>query len=74
MIRIAASMIGQLYRHVCARCLAEEIGTTVRDADEVARVLAGSVFVRQWERCGRCRESDIVLTHVPRYPLLAHAE
>ena len=73
MIRVAATLVGQLYRSVCARCLAEEIGTTVHDADDVARALASGRFVREWHRCGRCHEDDIVLTHVPQYPLMEQA-
>lgn len=73
MMRVAATLISQLYRSVCARCLADELGTTVHDADDVARVLASGRFVREWQRCGRCREDDVVLTHVPSYPLIEQA-
>ena len=73
MIRMAATLIGQLYRSVCPRCLAEELGTTVQDADDVARCLSGDRFIREWQRCGRCHEDDIVLTHLPSWPLFARA-
>ena len=73
MIRVAATLVGQLYRSVCAPCLADELGTSVHDADDVARVLANKHFVREWQRCGRCHEDDIVLSHVPTYPLIEQA-
>ena len=74
MIRMAATLVGQLYRSVCSDCLAREIGSTEQDADDVARCLAGTRFVREWQRCGRCGESDIVLTHIPSWPLFAYAK
>ena len=68
-LRTAATLHAQLYRSLCSPCLAETLGTTVHDADDVARVLAGPRFVREWHVCARCREDDIVLTHVPGSPL-----
>jgi hypothetical protein len=74
MIRVAATVVGQLYRSVCSECLAQEIGSTEQDADDVARCLAGARFVREWQRCGRCGEADMVLTHIPSWPLFAYAQ
>jgi hypothetical protein len=69
MIRTAATLHAQFYRSLCSRCLAEALGTSVNDADDVARVLSGHRFIREWHVCARCREDDIVLTHVPSCPL-----
>lgn len=68
-MRIAAALISQLYRTLCVACLAEELGTTRVDADDVTRWLAGSRFARDWQRCGRCSEHDLVLAYVPTAPL-----
>lgn len=74
LIRTAASLTAQLYRSVCATCLARELGTTVLDADDVARHLATTGrFQREWQLCGCCHEDDVVLMHVPSWPLVAHA-
>lgn len=69
MMRTAATLMGQLYRSLCMSCLAETLGTTTHDADDVARVLTAGRFIREWQVCARCREDDIVLTHVPSWPL-----
>ncbi|MBI2206493.1 MAG: hypothetical protein HYU41_21885 [Candidatus Rokubacteria bacterium] len=68
-MRTAAALIGQLYRTLCIACLADELGITQRDADDVARWLAVTRFARDWQRCGRCREDDMVLAYVPTAPL-----
>ncbi len=70
----AATVVAQLHRNLCARCLARELGAPLDDADDVLRDLAlGDRFVREWGICDRCREDDVVLRHVPVSPLGAIA-
>jgi hypothetical protein len=70
MILTAATLFTQLYRSLCVECLASELGITLREADEVAHDLARTPrFVREWWVCSSCCEDDIVVRHVPMWPL-----
>lgn len=70
MTTTAATLLGQLYRTLCVTCLASEVGLTLDEADEIARDLAaGGHFVRDWFVCGRCQEHDLVMAHIPVWPL-----
>ena len=75
MIRVAAGLFGQLYRNLCVECLAEEIGSSFDDAEDVTRTLTegGASFIREWHACARCHDFSMVLSHVPTWPLYAYA-
>lgn len=70
MTHTAATLLGQLYRTLCVNCLASEVGSTLDEADRIARDLSDrGRFVRDWFICGRCHEHDLVMAHVPVVPV-----
>ncbi len=69
-LRTAATLFSQLYRSLCVGCLAHQLCIGEWEAEEIGRELARTPrFVREWWICARCGEDDIVLRHVPMWPI-----